>query len=148
MHISIFVAFQVIRLSHRVAGPVFRLTHQVLEMAAGKYSRSIIVRKNDYPKELAEALSLLSRGLEERRQAFLGEIEALQGVVSEGTACPGSDTHPAVSQGHLERILRHIQTLKDIMAQKGGQDGEGKPAAGGEAKKAPSETTPVACSRT
>jgi HAMP domain-containing protein len=143
----LFVSLLVIRLSHRVAGPVFRLNREIRQMAAGMYPRSITLRKYDHLKELAEALTILSRRLEECRQALLGELGVVQGVVTECASRVGNGAHSAVIQADLEHILQHIQTLKEIAAEKRGEEGERQPAANGAAEEATAESTPAACGR-
>jgi len=143
----LFVSLQVIRLSHRVAGPAFRLNREIRQMATGNYPRSITLRKYDHLKELAEALTILSRGLEDRRQALLGELGAVQGVVTECASRPGHGAPSAVIQGDLERIRQHIQTLKGIVAEKSGEGGERQLSADGAVEVGSAESTPVACDR-
>jgi hypothetical protein len=143
----LFASLLVIRLSHRVAGPVFRLNREIRQMAAGTYPRSITLRKYDHLKELAEALTILSRKLEECRQALLGELGAVQGLVTECASRLGNGAHSAAIQADLERILQHIQTLKRIAVEKSGEDGEHQPSADGAAKEGGAESMPLACGR-
>jgi hypothetical protein len=52
---SLFLGFLGLRLSHRVAGPVYRVTQDMLAFAKGEPARKIRFRKGDYFPELADA---------------------------------------------------------------------------------------------
>ena len=52
-----FLAFMGLKISHRVAGPLYRLTQDMLRMAAGGPIKNIHFRKGDYFQEVAEAFN-------------------------------------------------------------------------------------------
>jgi hypothetical protein len=52
---TFFLGFLGLRLSHRVAGPVYRVTQDMQSFARGEPARHIRFRKGDYFPELADA---------------------------------------------------------------------------------------------
>jgi len=60
----LFIAIGVV-LSHRIAGPVYRIGKYVESLMSGDYSHSLVLRKNDEFKSLAVTLSRLCRKLKE-----------------------------------------------------------------------------------
>ncbi len=52
---SFFLAVMGLRISHRVAGPVYRVTQDMQALARGEPARKIRFRKGDYFPELADA---------------------------------------------------------------------------------------------
>lgn len=52
---AFFLALLGLRISHRVAGPVYRVTQDMLSFARGEPARRIHFRKHDYFPELADA---------------------------------------------------------------------------------------------
>lgn len=53
--------------SHRIAGPVYRINDVLRRMIAGEFPGTISFRKGDYFRETAELLQALSRQLGEER---------------------------------------------------------------------------------
>ena len=55
------LAFFALRLTHQIAGPVYRLEQNMLKMAQGNYRLQTVLRNRDEFNELAEALNLLGQ---------------------------------------------------------------------------------------
>ena len=66
--ITILSMRYMIHLSHRIAGSAFRLERTIREMADGKHSGHIKLRKKDYLKHIAESVNYLIDRLEESRR--------------------------------------------------------------------------------
>lgn len=56
-----------LRLTHRVAGPLIRITNTLQQLAAGDYSIRIKLRKGDSLTEVADAINVLAEALQSRR---------------------------------------------------------------------------------
>jgi methyl-accepting chemotaxis protein len=59
---SVLVVMVAMRLTHRLAGPLFRLERAVDNMAGGQLNDVIYLREKDEGKELAAKLNQLSKG--------------------------------------------------------------------------------------
>lgn len=55
--VSPLVAFVGVMLSHRIAGPIYRLRKNLEEIAGGNYSLRISLRKTDELKDVADAIN-------------------------------------------------------------------------------------------
>jgi len=78
---TISVGIYFVILSHRIAGPAFRLEKSIQRMAQGDYDFSVSLRKNDYLKHLANDLNDLLAGLRENRgvlSAIAEDIKTLK----------------------------------------------------------------------
>ncbi|MBF0215524.1 MAG: hypothetical protein HQL30_00870 [Candidatus Omnitrophica bacterium] len=66
-----------IMLSHRIAGPIYRICSYVNELTTGDYSKGIILRKKDELKQIAEKLVALRDSLrkrDEERKKVTGDL--------------------------------------------------------------------------
>lgn len=62
-----FVVWWGIRLSHRVAGPLFRIHAALTRMANGQYDVSVNLRAGDELQEFADVINALAKSLQNRR---------------------------------------------------------------------------------
>jgi methyl-accepting chemotaxis protein len=71
-------------LTHRFAGPIFKIERTVDEMATGRLDIDIYLRRNDEAKELAEKLNMfnskLSGALSDMRKLSDGVEDCLSGI--------------------------------------------------------------------
>jgi hypothetical protein len=115
--IALVVVLQAIIISHRAAGPEFRLTRTVRAMAAGQYPHAVTLRKHDHLKELAASVSFLGQELDQRRQVCLEQLVQVDAALD---ACTMDSRHnvPAdVVQAQLEGLRKQICGLKEFVAQ-------------------------------
>lgn len=66
--LTFFLALYLLLLSHRVAGPAYRISRSIERMIAGDYDFAVILRKKDYMKDVAQGLNTLLKDLQERQQ--------------------------------------------------------------------------------
>ncbi len=66
--ISPFVVLASIILSHRIAGPVYRLKKTLKEVINGNYSQRIHLRKKDELKDLASTINSVINELEKKEE--------------------------------------------------------------------------------
>lgn len=98
-------------ISHKVAGPVFRLERSIREMAAGNFALNFTLRKGDELAEMAHELDELVRSMRGRIERLQGEVAQLAATTQElqgRNALP-----PDVAQRLHERVKR----LRDELAQ-------------------------------
>lgn len=67
-----FAIFDLLRFSNRIAGPAYRLRHELSRLAAGDSVDPVIFRGDDFWQELADELNRLSARIEEQTQPFQG----------------------------------------------------------------------------
>ena len=58
-----------LRMTHRVAGPLVRITAALQQMAAGNYQQHLTLRKGDSLQEVAELINPLATTLRSRRNS-------------------------------------------------------------------------------
>ncbi|MBI5101441.1 MAG: methyl-accepting chemotaxis protein [Nitrospirae bacterium] len=73
-------------LTHRFAGPLFRIERSVEAMISGDHSFKITLRSGDEAKELAEMLNIYNAGLSGDVREMRGKAEALRERLAEMTA--------------------------------------------------------------
>jgi nitrogen fixation/metabolism regulation signal transduction histidine kinase len=61
--------------THRVAGPVVKITRHIHDIAAGHFDDPVALRSGDELQALADALNAMARGLKERDQTILAGIQ-------------------------------------------------------------------------
>ncbi|MCU0724240.1 MAG: hypothetical protein MUE73_00395 [Planctomycetes bacterium] len=91
-----------ILLTHRIAGPVYRLRRTMDSAAAGDWSTDVRLRDGDYLKALADGWNLMVTPLRRDLEAVRGDLrETLAEVLAEGSGV----TDRRRLAGKLERAL-------------------------------------------
>jgi len=114
--IALVVVLQAILISHRVAGPEFRLARTLREMAAGQYPGVVTLRKHDSLKELAASITFLGQVLDQRRRACLEQLDKVQGAVEACAADVQGREYSEVVQAQVEGVRKQICTLREFVA--------------------------------
>ncbi|MFQ5915869.1 MAG: hypothetical protein ACE5JS_22065 [Nitrospinota bacterium] len=112
--LALVVAAHVILLSHRIAGPSFRLVRVIQQMVTGHYQQAMTLRKHDSLKEVAESLTLLGDTLHRRRQALLEELDKLRTRLEPYTDDLQRGKAPPALQHDLEWMAEQIRVLKRL----------------------------------
>ncbi|MDQ7779019.1 MAG: hypothetical protein RDV41_04845 [Planctomycetota bacterium] len=86
--ITILLALYTVFLSHRIAGPAYRIEKCLERMAAGDYYFTVTLRKNDYLTGVAEAVNTTVRKLAERHKTLM-EVRANMEKLSAKLVEPG-----------------------------------------------------------
>ncbi len=73
--IAVLLALYTVFLSHRIAGPAYRLAKCFERIANGDYSFTVVLRKKDYLKGMADSTNILLQKLAER-QKLIDEARA------------------------------------------------------------------------
>ena len=94
-------------ISHRIAGPIYKLRHCVQAIQSKELAGEIRLRKTDYFGELAESCNAMVRKLHgvtaEESMAFVQVRESLQKI---------SDELPAVNQEQVTRALKYLHSVR------------------------------------
>lgn len=88
-------------LSHRIAGPVYRISRYVDGLRKGDYTKSLKLRKNDELKGLAHRVDRLCTKLREDHEERSRVLEELNAKVRDGKASP--------------EILKSIEKLEKVV---------------------------------
>jgi HAMP domain-containing protein len=115
--IALVVVLQAILITHRVAGPEFRLSRTIREMAAGQNPHVVTLRKHDNLKELAASISFLAQALDQRRQVCLEQLDQIDGARKACTMAIRNHVHPETIQAQLEGLRKQIDSLKEFVAE-------------------------------
>ncbi|MDP8258798.1 MAG: hypothetical protein P9L90_05205 [Candidatus Aadella gelida] len=91
-----------IRLSHRIAGPVYRLRMYMDTLLRKDYSKGIKLRKKDELKELASKMDKLCAGLREDQEKRAQIIDEVTTALERG----------GIEQGSLNEIKTKLENIK------------------------------------
>ncbi len=114
-------AFLTIRISHRIAGPIFGMTQKIKGIREGKLGRQLKLRNKDFGKELAGELDGLRSDLENRISHISQDVVELDQLVKDlQTALKDEKlevTHDIQDKINLlKKELEFFQTDKDSQA--------------------------------
>jgi methyl-accepting chemotaxis protein len=65
-------------ISHRIAGPIFRLKKEIDAMAKGSLKRNFSLRSKDQLKDLSESLNRMTKVLRDKHRDMAAELKALE----------------------------------------------------------------------
>ncbi|MDX9702256.1 MAG: methyl-accepting chemotaxis protein [Candidatus Auribacterota bacterium] len=114
---SVFVfALVGIFLSHKIAGPLYRMKRIMIDIGKGKLPREIRFRKGDHMHDMADALNEMVLGLQNRDKTTLEAINKIERIVNE-LAKALADSNQTKKrdesiQQHLGELNRLIETEK------------------------------------
>ncbi len=77
-----FAAWFSIMLSHRIAGPWYRMEAMLREMAGGGLTSEITLRKGDELQSLADSLNMVIRNLRERERESIEHTKAMDDLLN------------------------------------------------------------------
>ena len=100
---GVLVSLLTLFLSHRVAGPFYRLEKTMTAMVAKDLSDRVNLRKKDEGKGLAGKINELARTLQDTVLEMRGEAEAIRKSCNGGT------------EAQLQEILRHSDRLLGML---------------------------------
>lgn len=69
--------------SHRVAGPAWRFKRTLSEIARGRYTRAVKLRKGDYLKDLADSFNTTLKVLEDKSSSQLELVHQMKKEMAE-----------------------------------------------------------------
>jgi methyl-accepting chemotaxis protein len=96
---SLAVLYFSIRVSHRIAGPAYRLKKDVDAMARGQWDQQFKIRRTDELRELARSLEQLSLEITRRQKEMKRDIRAFLQEYSESTPAGKN-----ALEGHMKKI--------------------------------------------
>jgi methyl-accepting chemotaxis protein len=107
------VALAALIVSHRIAGPLYRLEREAEAWAQGDLTRRFSLRRGDELKELAAALDGAQRAWRKRLSQVAGAVAALRQEVDRASrwaaADPGAGTALRARMDDLEALLAAFQ---------------------------------------
>ncbi len=105
--VGIGVSVLAVFLSHRIGGPIYRFKKSVEEITNGNLSFTVIIRKKDEGKELAEGMNRMIDTLNERIGRIASEAEEIEKnlkLFSEGKSGETATERFDKIKSHLERL--------------------------------------------
>jgi methyl-accepting chemotaxis protein len=113
--ITVLLALYTIFLSHRIAGPAYRLQGCLNRIVAGDLSFTVVLRKKDYLKGIADSTNKLLQKLAERQRlikdARADVVKLLASLESAGT-----DEARSLARAALERLISLSATSESEQA--------------------------------
>lgn len=116
--LTLFMGLYTILLSHRVAGPAYRITRCVQRMTQGVYDFTVTLRKKDYLKDVAADLNVLLSDLRKRQARVREALEAARTAkakITQGAGAADVASELDRACAGLEEALRR----SDAPAEKG-----------------------------
>ncbi len=98
----VLAAFFIVRFTHEIAGPVYRLRKMAPRIAEGDLSQELKFRRSDETKEIAEAVNLIIEGLRQK----IGGLK--QGLDKASSMC-----EEIFSLGQNEPLPRHLLQITE-----------------------------------
>jgi hypothetical protein len=86
--------YDLLKFSHRIVGPLFRIRRWMLDMAAGKAVREFVPRKHDLMTELFEAFNVLIKACNAR-------VAPAPGAPPTSAATPSSEADSMADEQHV-----------------------------------------------
>ena len=115
---TIFCAIGII-ISHKIAGPLFRLKQYIIAVRNGKYTKEIKFRKTDQLHDLADDFNMMVMSLDIRKEIDLLYIERLEEIVRKMKAKSMNDKNGNTEAGLFVEKLSEVQSiLKDLKEHK------------------------------
>ncbi len=110
--LTLFMGLYTILLSHRVAGPAYRITRCVQRMCEGAYDFTVTLRKKDYLKDVAADLNVLLADLRKRQARVREGLEAAR--MAKAKAAQGAGNADMVADldracAALDEALRKVE---------------------------------------
>jgi hypothetical protein len=112
---GLLLAFQAILLSHRIAGPMFRLRRAIGEITAGKYQQNLTLRRYDCLKDLATGLMQLGSLLHTRRESLVGELASLRTDLEAHRRALTRGGDVALLGQEVTGLLRRLEAMEQIV---------------------------------
>ncbi|MBD3296183.1 MAG: HAMP domain-containing protein [Candidatus Omnitrophica bacterium] len=94
-------------LSHRIAGPIYRIREQLKKIRSGDHGHDIKLREKDELKDLADEVNDLSRDLRRARDERLSTLRSLAGKLDELEAAV------ITRDDDKEYLLKHILAARE-----------------------------------
>lgn len=110
-------------LSHRVAGPVFRIERDLAEISQGDLTRRIVLRKNDDLKKLASEINKFISQLDNHLSNIKADFSKLQTSLiqakQEGVRAEEIGGHLGEWLGTLEKISQELSRFRTSSSGRG-----------------------------
>lgn len=101
-------------ITHRLAGPVFRLEQALDNMNKGHLSDTIHLRKKDEGKELTAKINRFNQQLSQQIRTIDTHSKGIEDLISQYTARNQSADEPDASLHLLEAIATHNHAIREI----------------------------------
>lgn len=112
----VFILFFSIYLSHRIAGPLYRIEKDLKALSGdGDLTRVFRLRKNDEMQEVAQAINVMLAGLRDRIAGAREEREKeLEKITRLADGCCAGESSPGERAKNLESLKAAIADLCEI----------------------------------
>lgn len=103
---SLVVLFLTLFISHKIAGPIFRMKKEVELVQKGDLTRNFTIRNSDQLQELANILHDMTRTLREKHLAIGGQCRSISNFLEEKNL--------GGSQEDREKLLHMVRELYEM----------------------------------
>ncbi len=99
-------------LSHKIAGPLYRLKRVMIDIGKGRLPREVKFRKGDHMHDMADALNEMVQGLKDRDKQTRETIDKMESLISELTSVLNDSNQ---TQKRNEVIQQHLGELSVLI---------------------------------
>lgn len=111
--VAIAASIRLLVLSHKIAGPLYRLEKTAQTIGSGKLNFQVHLRSGDELQEFARSMDGMVRDLRDRALEIKNESERLQGIILQASKTPGipQDLLKALreTQDRLDKAVSRFQ---------------------------------------
>ena len=107
---TIFCAIGII-ISHKIAGPLYRLKQYIIAVRNGRYTKEIKFRKSDQLHDLADDFNMMVMSLDIRKEIDLLYIERLEEIVENLKSTASSCKKPGKENSYQLEKLTEIESI-------------------------------------
>lgn len=104
---SLFVLIMMVFISHRIAGPAYRLKKEVALLKEGRLNRSFNMRRGDQLLELAQSLEELTKVLKDKHASLKEKSDAIHHDLERLQLDPNAEG--------VKLIKQHLRDLKSTL---------------------------------
>lgn len=97
-------------ISHKIAGPIFKLRRHLEELKSGSWSTDLYFRSGDYFPELAEDLNGLIEHYKQQRESDFSELEKISQLVENLSIIAPDDKKAVINEAMLKLHEIHSRT--------------------------------------
>jgi len=111
--ITPFVFLMSVLLTHRIAGPQFRITKYLYEMADGNFSSMLKLRKYDELKDIMDAVNAMREGLRKNLKENADLISSMETKLNSIKESYEKGMNEEQTKAMISDFSQYMSTLKD-----------------------------------
>lgn len=101
------------RISHRIAGPIYRIKKELAEIAKGRLDTQVKLRQRDEMQDVAQSINQMLAGLRSQGETKHHQLEKIQQQLVElQKNCSNGGSDPSLVQARLSEVIANLGKIK------------------------------------